>query len=184
MGVFHSFSNEILHQIVVFLVDEPRKQDYFDPIGIKDLQTARLLCRSMSQVATPFLFENMVLDEKFGEDEDVSRLLRFAEKNPTLAGFVRRLQRKIVPCVGSWSWIFNTSMATKLTRPFDAHCGVQHLCDLLLAPIRDSHQKDPGSWVCLEDSVVGDCLAPRYCVVCSTPLDGICCNSQTANYIL
>ena len=75
----------------------------------------------------------MVLDEKFGDDEDASKLLIFAEKNPTLAGFVRRFQRKLVPCVGSWSWVFNTSMASKFiiesTKRYDPDFGLSDLRD-------------------------------------------------------
>ena len=194
MGAFRSFSNEILHQIVVYLVDESRKQDYFDPIGIKDLQTARLLCDSMKRVATPFLFENMVLDERFGEEKDVKRMLIFAENNPELAKFVRRLQRKIVPYIGSWSRLFTTSMAEKLimdhtnkyTKYYshnrcsdapDSEADNRRLCDLLLEPIRE----DSEFWVCHEESVIGHCSIPRYCMVCPFPLDDSGRNSQTAN---
>ena len=176
MGAFERLPNEILHEIVTYLADERWKQDHYNPIKIKNLQTARLVCASMNRVATPFLFENMVLDEKFCEDKDLNMLLIFANENPTLAGFVQRLKRKIVPCVGPWSREFRTCVLHQLTSdetikpPADSE-----ICDerapAFLKPRYDSHPDRSGLEVGLEDSVNRRRLVPKYCQVCPGLLD-------------
>ena len=176
MGAFQNLSDETLHEIVIYLADDRSKHDFFDPVRMKNLQTARLLCSSMSRVAAPFLFENMVLDEKFCEDEDVNRLLIFAKENPTLAGFVRRLQRKIVPCVGPWSNEFQACVPHKLTSDHTIEPPADSdICDesaaAYLTPRRDSHLDGSEGQASHENSVVGRCLVPKYCLVCSGLLD-------------
>lgn len=176
MGAFQNFSNEILHEIVIYLVDDRSKEDYFDPVRNKNLPTARLLCSSMSRVAAPFIFENMVLDEKFCKDEDINRLLIFANENPTLAGFVRRLERKVVPCVGQWSTEFQACIPYELTSdgtiepPADSDICNERAA-AYLTPRRDSHPDGSEGQASLEDSVIGRCLVPKYCLVCSDLLD-------------
>ena len=100
MASFQSLPNELVVSIIRTLSDD-RKIDYFDPVGIQDLQHVRLSCRRMSTLAAPLLFENMILDEKLLDEEDLTRLSRFAKKNPLLAGHVRRLRRRLSPLIVS-----------------------------------------------------------------------------------
>ena len=84
-----SLPNELLAPIIGHLRD--RRIDFFDPVATKDLQSVRLVCRSvrflwhcveesmaynpvkMLAVATPMLFENMVYDLKLWRQEDINR---------------------------------------------------------------------------------------------------------------
>jgi len=98
MASFEGLPTELVVSIVKHLSDN-RKIDYFDPVGVQDLQYVRLVSRRMSTLVAPLLFENMILDEKLLDDEDLTRLSRFAEMNPHLAGHVRRLRRRLSPLI-------------------------------------------------------------------------------------
>ena len=63
------------------------------------LQNLRLTCRKFTVIVTPFLFESMVLDEKFQERNQLTRAMDFAEQCPALAACVKQLQLKIAPMV-------------------------------------------------------------------------------------
>ena len=99
MATLESLPNELLGPIIKNLCDEDRKIHHFDPVGVKDLQHVRLVSRRMSTLATPHLFENMILDEKLLTEEHVTRISKFAENNPSLALHVRRLQRRLSPLI-------------------------------------------------------------------------------------
>ena len=57
---YHGLPNELLHRIAARLCD--RRINSFDPVATKDLQNVRLASRKLLEVATPLLFENLVLD--------------------------------------------------------------------------------------------------------------------------
>lgn len=97
MASLEGLPNEIVISIIGKLCDDDRKIHHFDPVGAKDLQQIRLVSRRMSKLAAPLLFENMTLDEKLLDDEDLARISNFAEENPHLARHVRRLQRRLSP---------------------------------------------------------------------------------------
>ena len=99
MASFEGLPNEMVIAIIERLCDDDRKIHHFDPVGVKDLQHVRLSSRRMSKLAAPLLFENMILDEKLLDDEDLARISNFAEGNPHLARHVRRLQRRLSPLV-------------------------------------------------------------------------------------
>ena len=62
-----------------------------------DLQNLRLTCRKFNVIVTPFLFENMILDEKFQQKPQLKRIINFAAQNPALATCVKGLQHKMAP---------------------------------------------------------------------------------------
>lgn len=95
MTVLNYLPNEILLEIVKCLCD--RKIHHFDTVGTKDLQHVRLVSKRLLNLATPLLFENMVLDEKLLGDEDLTGISQFMRRNPHLAWHVRRVQRKLSP---------------------------------------------------------------------------------------
>lgn len=97
MASFYALPNELVISIIGRLCDDNRKIYHFDPVGVNDLQRVRLVSRRTSKLAAPFLFENMVLDEKLLDDDDLARVSNFAVENPHLAYHVRRLQRRLSP---------------------------------------------------------------------------------------
>lgn len=97
MASLEGLPNETVISIIRKLCDNDRKIHHFDPVGVKDLQQIRLVSRRMSKLAAPLLFENMILDEKLLDEEDLARVSNFAEENPHLACHVRRLQRGLSP---------------------------------------------------------------------------------------
>lgn len=66
--------------------------DHFDPIRKRYLRALRLTCHRLRDIATPLLFENMVLDAK-----SIRKLCDFASAKPELAKHVRRVQIAMPP---------------------------------------------------------------------------------------
>lgn len=99
MASLYALPNELVISIIGELCDDNRKIHHFDPVGVNDLQRVRLVSRRFSMLAAPFLFENMIIDEKLLDDEDLARISNFAVANPHLACHVRRLQRRLSPLI-------------------------------------------------------------------------------------
>lgn len=96
------------------------------------LQKLRLTCRKFSVIVTPFLFENMTLDEKFQERHQLTRIIEFATQCPALAACVRRLQLKMAPVI---------RRPLKLEYPSKAESSVKWVC---IQPRNTSRKKKKG----------------------------------------
>ena len=70
-----SLANELILTIVHKLND--RKLQEFDPVAVPDLQSTSSVNKRLRGITLPVLFEYMVFDTKFLEDEDMMRYVRF-----------------------------------------------------------------------------------------------------------
>ena len=92
MAIFEDLPEEMLLETVKKLCDGDRKVHCFDPVGVKDLQHVRLVSSTMKNIAAPFLFEDMVHNEKLMDNKSLTCIERFAKAHPSLACHVRHLQ--------------------------------------------------------------------------------------------
>lgn len=118
----------------------------FDKLAQRDLRNLRLVSRAFTSVATPLLFQNVIFDEKFLEENHLSRILQFAKEHTQLAIRVKRVQYRLAP-IFYGRQIWSSSIARELLSKANGVNGgrnVGHVSEdeerrldaLLLEPLR------------------------------------------------
>ena len=115
---------ELLVMIIGFVCDPNSKNGYFDSIHNRDIGIIRLTSQVLGRIATPFLFENMVLDEVFQVDKHIiTKMLDFADQNPHLVQYVHRLQWRIAPMLMPIpTYVGADPLPEKLVQHIDSLC--------------------------------------------------------------